>query len=332
MNWKEAGMNNPKRNHHVTPKLYLKGFVIKKDEPFIWVYKRGVPYNPGDDKTTNNPHKVTIKVAGVERDFYADPKDDGTQDFEAFENKLELLEKPADPIFQKIRARQLVTNEEKHVFSGYIIQMYRRVVSGREKVKKQLATHPYEPSNEFFEKTNLPDTPEMRAELKIIADTMRQKPGFDIQAHNRITAASPDSFMIEALHKMTWSFYLAPAPHAFLTGDNPVFISEHFGLGKNISELSFPISSDIALVASWNKFLKEGFSEAPPQFLKELNRRTVGGSSQHVYFSKNPEWVLTMLNKDNYEYHPMYSVKSVYDVVKLVRDGEDSKPRLVWSE
>jgi len=324
-------MNNPKRNHHVTPKLYLKGFVIKKDEPFIWVYKRDASYNPGDDKTRHNPCKLSIKNAGVERDFYAELKDDGTQDFETFENKLESLEKPADPIFQKIRTRQLITDEEKLVFSGYIIQMYRRVQSGREKIKRQLATHPYEPSNEFFEKTNLPDTPEMRAELKKISDKMSQKPGFDIQTHNRITAASPDSFMIEALHKMTWNFYIAPASHDFIASDNPVFISEHFGLGKNISELSFPISSDIALVASWNKFLKEGFSEAPPQFLKELNRRTVGGATHHVYFSKNPEWVFNMLNKNTYEYRPMYSVKSVYDVVKLVADVADSKPRLIWS-
>ena len=324
-------MNNPKRNHHVTPKLYLKGFVIKKDDPSIWVYKRDNQYNPGDDQTINNPYKDSIKNAGVERDFYANPKADGTQDFETFENKLELLEKPADPIFQKIRARQVITEEEKCLFSCYIIQMYRRVLSGREKVKKLLATQTYEPSKEFFEKTNLPDTPEMRAELKIISDNMKQKPGFDIQAHNRITAATPDSFMIEALQKMIWTFYIPPAPHAFLTSDNPVFISEHFGLGKNISELSFPISSDVALVASWNKFVKEGFSEVPPQFLKELNRRTISGASQNVYFSKSPEWVLKILNKNVYKYRPMYSVKSVHDVVKLVTDGADSKPRLIWS-
>src|SRR5436190_18089011 len=148
-------MNNPKRNHHVSPKLCLKGFVIKKDEPSIWVYTRGRPYNPGDNKTENNPYKDVIKSAGVERDFYADPKEDGTQDFETFENILESLEKPADPIFQKLRAHQPITNEEKRVFSSYIILMYRRVRSGRTKVKELLAKHDYEPSKEIFEKINL---------------------------------------------------------------------------------------------------------------------------------------------------------------------------------
>ena len=324
-------MNNPKRNHHVTPKLYLKGFVINQGEPFIWIYKRSNAYNPGDNKATSNPYKDSIKNAGVERDFYAELKDDGTQDFETFENKLELLEKPADPIFHKIRARQAITNEEKGLFSSYVIHMYRRVLAGREKVRTLLAAKPYEPSKEFFEKAHLPDTPEVRAEVKRLSDNMKNKPGFDIQAHNRITAASPDSFMIEALQKMTWTFCTPRAPHVFLTSDNPVFISEQFGLGKNISELSFPISSGVALVASWNKSLKEGFSEVPPQFLKELNRRTISGASQFVYSSENPRWVLNILNKSAYEYHPMYSVKSVYDVVKLVTDGADSRPRLIWS-
>jgi Protein of unknown function (DUF4238) len=323
-------VNNPKRNHHVTPKLYLKGFVVEKSETDIWVYKRGKPYNPGDKRTKNNPYKDTIKNAGVERDFYADPKGDGIHDFETIENKLELLEKPADPIFEKLRAHQTINKEEKNLFSSYIINMYKRVPASREKVKELLATKSYEPTKEFFEQANLPNTPEIRAAAKRKAEELAQQKGIDIQIHNWI-AASPDSFLIEALQKMVWTFYTAPAPHAFVTSDNPVFISEQFGLGKNISELSFPISSDVILVASWNRFLKEGFFEAPSQFLKELNRRTINGASQFVYFSQSPEWVLTMLNKDSYVYRPMYSAKSIYDVVRFAIDGADSKPHLVWS-
>jgi len=130
---------------------------------------------------------------------------------------------------------------------------------------------------------------------------------------------------------MVWTFYVAPKPHAFLTSDNPVFISKEFGLGKNVSELSFPISSDVTLVASWINVSKEGFSEAPPKLLKELNRRTISEASQYVYFSENCDWVITILGKGSYEYHPVYSVKSVFDVAKLVRDEPGTKPRLIWS-
>lgn len=325
-------MNNPKRNHHVTPKLYLKGFVTKAGDPHIWVYERGKPYNPGNDKIKNNPYSDLIKNAGVERDFYADPKEDGTQDFETFENKLESLEKPADSIFQKLRARQLICDDEKLAFATYIILMYRRVASAREKIKERLAKETYEPTVELFQKANLPDTPETRAELKKIAERLAQKPGYDIQTHNRITAATPDSFLIEVLQKMTWNFYVSTANHAYLTNDNPVFISDKFGLGKNISELSFPISTDVALVASWNKTTKGGFSEAAPQYLKELNRRTISKASKYVYFAKKEEWVVTILNENKYEYRPMYSVKSVCDVVKLETYGGKSKPDLIWNK
>jgi hypothetical protein len=54
--------NNPKRDHHVLPEFYLKGFVIKKGEPFIWIYKRGELYNPGQGKITNNPFKDSFRA------------------------------------------------------------------------------------------------------------------------------------------------------------------------------------------------------------------------------------------------------------------------------
>lgn len=309
----------------------MKGFVIKKDEPFIWVFKRGEKYNPGQGKITNNPYKDSIRRTTVERDFYADPKEGGQKDYETFENKLEQLEKPCNQIFERLRAHQTITDEEKHQFSIYIEMMRRRVRAGRETVKKLLPKHAsiYEPSTKLFQKLNWPDIPETRDHLKQVSDRMVQKKGFDIQMHNRTTVAASDSFLVQVLQKMTWNFYIAPETHAFFTNDNPVFISEQFGLEKNVSELSFPISTDVTLVASWNRNLKEGFVDAKPQVVKELNRRTISKMSGHIYFSRNPEWVVTMLNKSLYEYRPIYSVKSVVTVAKIVTDPQGSKPRVV---
>src|ERR1051326_332073 len=120
----------PKRDHHVLPELYLKGFVIKEDEPFIWVYKRGEAYSPGRGKITNNPYINSIRRTAVERDFYAYPSEGGRKDFETFENRLEELEKPANPIFAKLRSHQTITSQEKRQFSTYVVQMHRRVSTG----------------------------------------------------------------------------------------------------------------------------------------------------------------------------------------------------------
>ena len=327
--------DNPKRNHHVLPKLYLKGFVTKKDEPYIWVYQRNQSYNPGGnrynhrDKTEKNPYLDTISNAGAELDFFADPQKDGSVDFETFENILESLEKPANTIFQKLRAHQPITVEEKCIFSRYIILMQTRVWAGREQIKESLPKTIADsaPSKDFFQKTNFTDTPELRAKWKEKSEELGGEPAHHIKMHNRIAAIAPDSFRVKALQQMTWTFYVAPDNRAFFTGDNPVFIPKNNGLGKNNSELSFPISTDVALIASWDRSRKEGFEEAKSQIVKEINHRTVSRASK-IYFSQNYDWVVTMLDKGDYGWRPVFSPKSVYTVAELVKDTPDSEPYL----
>jgi hypothetical protein len=299
-------VDNPKRNHHVLPKLYLKGFVVKKDEPFVWVYQRGQPYNPGSnrynhrDKIEKNPYVDTITNAGAELDFFADPQKDGSKDFETFENILESLEKPANAIFDKLRAHQVIDREEKYIFSRYIVLMQRRVWAGREQVKELLPEiiAGSKPSREYLEKTKLPNTPKLQAKWKIEVEKLSSQPDHHIKVHNHLAAIAPNSFMVLALQEMTWTFYVASNPCAFFTGDNPVFVPKNNGLGKNNSELSFPISNDVVLNASWDRKRKEGFEEAKSQIVKEINHRTISQSSK-IYFSQNQEWVVTMLDKGN---------------------------------
>lgn len=262
-------------------------------------------------------------------DFYADSQSDGSVDFDVFENVLESLEKPANAIYEKIRAYQPITNEEKSTFSRYIILTQTRVWAGREQVKGLLpkTISDSKPSREFFQKANSPDTPELRAKWKEKSEELGSRPDYHKKIHNEITAIAPDSFRVQALEQMTWTFYVAPNSRSFFTGDNPVFIPKNNGLGKNNSELSFPISTDVALIASWDKSRKEGFEEAKSQIVKEINHRTVSQSSQ-IYFSQNQEWIVTMLNKGDYGWHPVFSLKSVYTVAEIVQDTPDSEPYL----
>jgi hypothetical protein len=323
-----------KHNQHVLPKLYLKGFVIKKDEPFIWVYQKGQHHNPGGDRynrrDTNgkNPYIDTIKNAGAELDFYADPNEDGTKDFDTTENKLMSLEQQHDQIFHKLRAHHRITKEEKERFSSYIVLMHRRVRAGRELSNKLMATKGiYEPTKELFQKLGWPDTPETRAVIKEYVELKSQDGNYQIRGHNELTVRSPDSLLIDALKQMVWTFYVAPNSQSFFTGDNPVFIPKDNGLAKNNSELSFPIATDVALNASWDKRRKEGFEEARSQIVKEINRRTASQASK-IYFFQNQDWVVKMLNKGDYGWHPVFAPKSVYTVAELVKNSPDSEPHL----
>lgn len=322
---------NPKRNHHVLPQLYLKGFTIKGDEPHLWVYKRGEPFNPGQRKLANNPFRSSIRIAGAQRDFYADPQQQGGKDFETFENSLELLEKPANPIFEKIRARLRISEEEKHTFSKYIVLTMRRVWAGRDYVTRRLQqTGWYVPTPDLFRKLNLPATPEGVASIMHIGELISQKPGVDIQVHNRLAAAAPDSFLVQALPRMTWTFYTTPTGYDFVTSDNPVYLPQQLGLAKNVSELLFPISTSVALVASWNKDAKEGFVESSGRIVKELNRRTTSAASRHVYAAMAVQWALNGLNSRKYEYRPLIPSERIHEVVRLVPTGDHLRARLEW--
>ena len=329
-NMKTCGAN-PKRRHHVLPQLYLKGFMIPSDEPHLWVYKSGQPFHPGYGRTTDNPFKQSVRLAGAERDFYADPLPGGSKDFDTFENILESLEKPADPIFRKLRASERIDEKEKLVFAQYIILTMRRVWSSREEMTRRV-TQPgsYRPTDHLFRKLNVARTPKAEADIMEAWQRIVKTPGVAVQFHNRLAAASPDSFLVVALQKMRWIFYVAPAGYCFVTSDNPAWHPK-IGLGKSIAELSFPISASIALVATWSKCANEGFTNATAQIVREVNRRTIHSTEKNVFASRAEEWIINIFNRQAYDYKPIFKTKEVYDVVKLVPDMPGSRGKLMWN-
>lgn len=49
------------------------------------------------------------------------------------------------------------------------------------------------------------------------------------------------------LSRMTWRFLIIERRPAFVASDNPVFYDASIGIGRAESEVSFPISSNVAL-------------------------------------------------------------------------------------
>lgn len=324
--------NRPKRNHHILPKKYLGGFVINGQHPFTWVYKKGEEYSPGTGKNTNNPCKQSIRQIFA-RDFYADPtggRKINKESFEIFENQLEKLEKPCDLIFQKLRAFQGITAQERHQFAVYIEMMRRRVVAGRELVVKLLPKNAetYEPSVEVYRKLGWPDIPETRAILRGFAEKMIGREGYAETMHSKVSASVANSLIVQTLAMMTWSYIVTSDAHPFITSDNPVFTCEKIGLRLNVSELSFPVSAQVALVASWNKSARDGFTNASQQIVREINRRTASKATRFVYASIDRDWIVKMQNNTTYEYRPIFSARATYPVVKITREKNQSEPRI----
>ena len=128
---------NPKRNHHILPRLYLKGFVEEDGKPFIWQFKKGQPFNPGKARLSN-PRWMSIGTPAATRDYYAYPHAINDADFEKVENLLMSFEQRSDLILAKIRGLQSITVDEKRLFAFYINQMNRRVPNFRKAQEKNL--------------------------------------------------------------------------------------------------------------------------------------------------------------------------------------------------
>jgi hypothetical protein len=118
---------------------------------------------------------------------------------------------------------------------------------------------------------------------------------YDIWLQNIPHDKTPQS--IDVLSQMTWRFMLAEKDQYFITSDNPLFFFRWMGIGKEQSEVTFPITRNIALWATWRIDISEGYFPARSQFVKEVNRRTVSIFTEFLYSPYPAEWVRQLANK-----------------------------------
>ncbi len=292
--------NNPKRNHHYVPRLYLKGFADKTDSSFIWVYERGRSYNPGHKPGKHNPYRRSLRLAGAEQDFYAYQTRAGSTDFDTYENLLEQLEKPANQVLAKIRSRQTITKKEKQVFAAYISMLIKRVPRYRDRADEQWPeiVDEFESSAQILQqldqheaKLTSNDTnqiariQQLRAQYQRLMLEYRAGIPMDIVLATIIQMGQ----LPQVLYGMKWQFLVAPSGFDYVTSDNPVFYFEQIGLAKEYSELTFPISSEIALATSWSKDVQEGFFPALPLAVMEINQRTISAATKQVYYCRDSD-------------------------------------------
>ncbi len=304
-----------KREHHYVPKLYLRGFVEAEAGPFVWVYSRGKAYYPGP-KARHNPRKRPISRVAVEKDHYAFKKRDGTIDFDTYEDELEKLEKPSNPVFEKLRRHNMITGPEKRIFASYINLMYKRIPKRKERLA---ASWPrilqsisssvtawldsQETKRERTDACSGGRISDLRSKLDRELEYYRAQKPFDNQAHLKGLVTESQLGLPDILCSMTWQFFLATKGHGFLASDNPVFSP---GIRNPYAEVSFPISKDIALVMSWYE-IEEGFLHATPELVNEVNRRTASGAQREVYYSRAEKWVHDMLGNNRKGYYLIYS-------------------------
>lgn len=292
----------PKKQQHILPRLYLRGFADQSKPSFVWVYTKGKEFTPGRVAGKHSPALTPISKAAVVPYAYGYLRRDGTFDSDTFENELEKLEKPADLILNKLRSRIMIDAAEKEIFAAYVHLMHKRVPKN-EAEEAEVAKRWAEVLKGSSAVASLRSS-EFQAGLTEARRTQVQDLLADYEAGPQkevllkvMVRESPS--VLGYLRKMRWRFLIATGPSRFITGDRPVFTSS-LGLIKLAAELTFPISSDVSLHASWQPG-PEGFITVPEGYTRQLNHRTVNNAKK-AYHAQSEERVTTILNKDD---HPI---------------------------
>ncbi len=235
-------MSKPKRHHYV-PQFYLRGFEIPDEPERIWVYERG----------KNDAYKTHVRNVAVSGHYYSRIVDG--QNYTSFEAFLNVeVEGPANLVLSKIRAHQQLTASDKDVLSAYISVMLARTPAYKKDVEQQWPSFV-----EQFRHEQHAELDQMAlSDPSQIARVERAKTTIDDHLDQMLQGVPQDVYL-QQIHVnrasyiagMHWAFVRTPRGRGFLTSDNPVFWFKSFGIGSEGSEISFPISADTALLATW---------------------------------------------------------------------------------
>jgi hypothetical protein len=104
---------------------------------------------------------------------------------------------------------------------------------------------------------------------------------------------------------MSWAFIHATSDFKFVASDNPLyyinpkykpsFYGDDGLLNKNI-EVTFPLSSEIALLASWKNDMK-GYFKINNGAVKTINHRTIMATSKYVFANLKSERINRVVQK-----------------------------------
>jgi len=248
---------------HIIPESYLHGFVDPEtpagETPLLHLY----------DFSTNSWKWKAPGNTLWQTDYYALPGKEGKAKDALDHGPMGAIEGRAAAIVRNKIARKLpLTIEEKREYASFLGLMMGRVPAHRERVDRiieEFSTQPtrlmakhnrerFERMSDAFERRTGQKAP--TAEQWAMIDegkiSVRATQGQQLQGMAGVMDVVP-----EALARMRWIFFHSAPPNWFITSDNPVSLQVSsqpelgFGLGRSDIRVSFPVTRNIELIATW---------------------------------------------------------------------------------
>lgn len=266
---------------HYVPQRYLRGFATGEDDSQIWQY----------DRAETQWARAAIKRVAQERDYFD----------EATEREIaQLVETPGNVALEKLRRSVALPENERLQLALYISSMIERVPASR---ARQHAMIPAVLEGVVADlkdgireaATRVQVEPERLRWLLTEADRLRDKYAEDAPEAvvARIRSPWPTEQLFTLVARMTWRLLAAPTPQLrFVTSDNPAYFFGAWGLGREHSEFTFPVSSSLALLGSWQGSEGSTISvTGKPNAVREVNRRMIAGAHRFIYSARREEWI-----------------------------------------
>jgi hypothetical protein len=270
--------------YHYVPQFYLRGF---ETDGRIWAY----------DKKSARRFPTQVKSVANETGMYSD-------DLESF--LANEVEGPANLAITKVRGQEQLSTDERLALAKYIVVLWKRVPKARDRALNQMpkvADEVHATLRAELDQMELanPEIGEqlqpLRAQIAQIISKHQQNPAPELWYESLQSETGPR--VVDALLSMRWTF-LCGDNVQFLTCDNPVFFFAHEGIGKPTSEVTFPLSSSMALWASRIPGAAFEYQTVSPSGLREINRRTAYNASRFVYAARDESWILPFITKERW--------------------------------
>lgn len=266
--------------HHFVPQAHLRRFECPERPGFVWMY----------DRVQRIFSQLPIKIAAQSREYYAPEVESGL---------AETIEGPANVAVEKLRQQEPLNNSERTSISLYLLTMATRGPRRRRKALEEIAPKALDSTIKELEteiKAWIEESggdPRAHAHLKEL-EQCREK--FSKTPPQNIVDMVRTPFWSErtllCVHNMIWRIVPAQSPTFFLTCDTPTHLSEWAGVGTPESELTFPISKEIALIGS-HTGPAASIEYLPPQadLVAEVNRRIVNCTERFVFSHAKEGWI-----------------------------------------
>jgi len=274
---------------HYIPKKYLRGFAADEAGRAIWMF----------DKVLRDWKRAAIDKVAQKREYFDTPTEDALST---------LIENPAHGALDRLLATNQVHDADRELLSRYISVMLRRVPASRRRSMELVepsVRNVVERYREVMKAEAAEDEsvshllPEKLAHLDILEARYVDSPTPEVKAN--VLSPWPSSRIFAAVESMTWRIVKAPQGFDYLTSDNPAYFFPGLGIGSAESEITFPISSKLVLLASWQG--EPGatlYFSGTKRLVHEVNRRIASGTERFVFSSVKAGWIARLCLKPNH--------------------------------